>query len=195
MLTIILIAITTSCNIQTRRSCEAPSEGITLELAFPGISNYKAAKYWAYDTIALCNLMLNETDFNNFTEGVSISESLDSVYFIIYYLDLDLHESSLIKPDNILAFSVYSVDNTNMYHKLYMQNQAGIFTPDNTYTCTVNAIRTKDPYTFAQQFLKTGHKHITSLFVYSDQTKEVKINSVHELTEILVKTPPAFLSK
>lgn len=186
LILIFLLLLQLSCIHKVRYNCEAPSTGITLNFNFPGISNYKAAKYWDIDSVKLSNVALDDKDFHAVLNGIKISEPLDHLYMVILYLDKDLGKAPDINPDNIIAFSSYFFKEPAMYHKLYMnQDSSGTFTPVEKYTCTVAGIRTNDPHAIAKQLMKNSEKPVTWLMMHSDQIKDVEIKSEHQLTEIV----------
>lgn len=186
----LLLILQLSCTNKNKQRChETPSTGITLNFNFPGIYNYKAAKYWDIDSVKFSNVCLSDKDFNAVLNGIKISEPLDHLYMVTLYLDKDLGKAPDINPDNIIAFSSYSFVEPAMYHKLYIKQESSVtFTPDYKYTCTVAGIRTNDLHAIAKQFMKNTHKTVTWLIMHSDLIKGVEIKSEHQLTGILKKT-------
>ncbi len=180
---LIVLSISVSC---VNKCHEVPSKAIVIDFDFPGITNSKSAKYFDNDSLTAGKVILNEKDFNNILNGIKLSEVINHLYMVILYLDIDLSETSVIKPENIIGFSSYAVEESIMYHKLFIKKHSSdTYNPVNKFSCTVNAIRSNDPHEIALRLSKFNHKHVTLLSVFYDSSKLTTIRSRHELTGIL----------
>ncbi|GEM_PF-3372070 len=186
---LILISFNFSCLNKNRLRChEAPSEGITVKFEFPGVSNYKAVKYWDFDSIKMCDVCLNEKDFYNIMHGIKVADLPNNLYMAVMYLDADPGASSVISPANIMSFSTYSIEGTTMYHKLFMPKEpSGIYNSVEEYSCSVSGIHTADMHSIATGLRKSNQKQVTWMILYPDNISQVEIKSEPQLTKILKK--------